>query len=508
MRSWRFHFLRLYYMVIWDCLETVKNVMFFNVDRQTLLKRLLIMQAIILLPLLTFSHRALYADGAHFFCTILSEKNVLLIDWPRQFAHDLTQFPVVLALRVFHLSHLTRLAYLWSLPLFLLPALCLAACYRLLSKNDCPELLPIVVIAFSFVWLNTSCFVISESHLAAAIYWLIFITLLTMNAPLSLARSGLLLFCSIACMRLYESFSVLGLLLLMTEGIVAYKYWEQWRKRERYLLAICGACYIISIVLAWYSILHPLIPSNRERLFAVIADLLHNKSFLLSSLFLLIFGAAVAYKSFCHRGTEATEKKMREFRSFGKFHIPAMLVIMGIAFGMLPLISEQFLTPWAHYPARILNLLIPAGFSVIILFVNHFRRKPLLQRTLPMLFGAAIFFSAWHFSFQAAMCVQWNAYLRTFTHELRNHHGIVNVYDTALRNYRFNWVWTYPTMSVILSGMDGKLVTTFIEDPAFRVLQSQEAFDPRNPASFPHVETYGITYTPEMLNPTFLQNRK
>ena len=112
----------------------------------------------------------LYADGTNFFLNILDKQGFWAWDTPRLFAQFISQFPLVIAIKI-GVRSLVALGNIYSLSLLLLPAL-LWICAALAQRKS-----PIfwrIFLAYSLVYVPGSLFSVGEFNLCYALNALIF----------------------------------------------------------------------------------------------------------------------------------------------------------------------------------------------------------------------------------------------------------------------------------------------------------------------------------------------
>ncbi len=134
---------------------------------------MLTVQALLILPLQVISHKFLYADGAHHFLGVLNNQASMRFDWSRQFAHDLINSPFVLAIKMLAPRAIGSLSYILGATLHLIPLVGAVVPSLIFFRSGQRAYVFPVIISYFYLSINTSFFIISEAHLAAAVFWIL-----------------------------------------------------------------------------------------------------------------------------------------------------------------------------------------------------------------------------------------------------------------------------------------------------------------------------------------------
>lgn len=423
------------------------------------------------------TQRYLLADGVGFFLQILAPKWFTTWDYPRQFAHYLTQWPVVMAIRVFDVHDMPTLSSLYGASLYAVPLVTLGLCAWLLPRGAAFHLL-FPAFAFAYFSINSSLFVITESHLAVGCFWVVFFYLMfTVPSRPSLAQTLVATLTAFASIRVYEFYFFFG------PFLTALALWRSRQDGTRdqpsvrwglYAIAFFG---LVGAGIGFYFMIFSERSLDKVGLGSIFAQLACDPTAVLSSTLLVLF----VLSTFLAPGQGA------RLASRGAM---AWAVVCGIALGMMPL-SDRFLPVELHYGARVLNLLVPFGLAMATFI--HLRLNTAAQSAggpRPAWATLLVLMLAWNASWQVAVSGRWTAYLDRFEQVMEGAEGVVSVQDTPLKGDRFIYPWTLPSLSIVLFGFGTGDVHAMLTSPA----ATWEPFHAEIRSELPDLRAYGINY--------------
>ena len=416
---------------------------------------------------------ALYADGPFYLLWILDKRHPMDFDYSRQFAQTLTQYPVSFAVR--HLApSISQISLLFEIFQVLPYAISFLICAFALRQQRYLLIFPLL--SFAAAGLNASLFIVSESHVLAALFWPLACFLTVDEKP---GKIGwlLILACAVPIVRSYESMVFLGGWLALLAGHRAFA-----NRGHRIAIAYVALTlwFLAGMGIAAYWIMHPRDPENLKSishaLSLAFADgpHLHIMAIATWLAILLLVGGAVP--------------AIFWRRLNGYWLTPAILVPAAALWFIVRM--DEFM-PTEHYQARILNLAAPLLLAPIMWVAHRFKNHIPIRiwsdaalATLSILIGQLFA--------TAAVAQSWTNYLTEVKTELPGFQGICPLEVLGLSHgpfARWNWGWTMPTMSAVLS--EGA-IRAVVANPAGST--AWVPFDPMDARSLPDLSRYGLRW--------------
>ncbi len=414
-------------------------------------------------------NRHLYSDGAIYFVQKIANPLVDDWNWPRRFAFLITQSPLVIAIRYFHWHDVFGLSQLYGFALFMGWNLSLIVPYLLLRRTRYIAFFIFPLVSYLYVSLNGSLFIISESHLATAAFWILFTGLFCIHSGDGRVSTKIcLLVSAVASLRLYETFLFFGLFL------AAYCVWvlifrpAPRTKPVRGVLLMVLFLILLAAILAGYYVIHPVNPATRSGFLISICILMRHATFVISTCAVALFVLSL-FVRFC---------------SCALFS--ALALMAGLGCGLATIFITGFSIPSTHYPARIANLYMPLIMSGLMLVCRNVRVVHWRHAVAPIL---ALFL--WNSMAQLSLTLEWRAYCQEVLDMLGTHRGITYAEDN--KNWkRGDYLHTpsLPSLSIALTLMKTNRISCIIDSkkPEWRM------FDPTEKACLPDVNRYGASY--------------
>lgn len=415
----------------------------------------------------TSSERYLFADGAGFFLGILKNQKVSDFFPERYYAHVAMQLPAVVSLKVFGVKDVNAAGMVYGATLFLIPV------FGMFTVWWAARRAPVRYLAFplltqSILLLDGSMLSFVETYPATWVFWSL-LYLLIFSERLTVLRSITLLTLAVASMRMYESYMFLAWPIVF---VAVRRAFQCRRPSEVIICVICTTLVIASAAIAVYSTLFPFDANNRQNFAKSILDHFEYGPVRFSILVL----AGVLWQVLLPR------------RALGDFFW-FFVVTYGAVTAAAPLYGYQ--QAWSYqYLARVQALYIPMLFGCLVAwnptalreFANSSgHRQVAVWRLLALTCVVAVIF-------QTSATVRWNDYRRSVVSELAKQRGEIYV-ETSQRIREFDWGWAMPALSVTLSALDLHSIPTAIPNPD---PNSWQVFNPRDPADYPNLGTYGI----------------
>ena len=160
------------------------------------------------------------------------------------------------------------------------------------------------------------------------------------------------------------------------------------------------------------------------------------------------------------------------------------------------LFFDPIFEPKTHYWGRFLNTIFPWALSLIMIALLAWKKEYLLNRLSVWKFTK--YFAMAVFIFHFAALMGWNSYRLTFIKDLSVKRGHYQYIDSLVSKKiggdkigQYNWGWTMPTMSVVLSATHLGEVRAIIENENTKVGQP---FDPYASQELPQISVIPIPY--------------
>lgn len=405
-------------------------------------------------------HKHLAADGSHYLLQILDGRSVIRHAWSRQYANDITQWPVVLAISL-GLRDVHLLSYVFGLGIVSLYPLSFLACV-VAVRGERPILLIFPLISIAGVNLPASGILCGESHAMVLLAWPI-LFLAIRRAQLTPLEVGLLWFLLLLFTRVYEA-SLLPSLLFGGIFFLRLSKSEKMspadRQRSLWTWSVALLMSLAAISIAAYFIANPISPANKSSFARDMFRMIRNPQAVVA--LAVAIGLSLGF---------ATRRLVWLWISIAPIGFLFVLMVTGRG---QTLLGDSF-------QARSLSLFLLPLLLVLALMVS--RVENMVPRMLPMVLCAYLFFAA---SYEIASLPRWAAYLNNFRQELASNEGLVPLASTDIGRGWGQWYWTNPTISVLLQS---PCVRTIVQndpsvdwqpfDPSQRlVLQDYVAYGP------------------------------
>ncbi len=426
------------------------------------------------------SRTALFADGAYYLAWVLESKRALDIDGGRHFAHLVTQAPLVLALRA-GITNRDVLIAAFGLGQFAAFVIGLWICWR--AARSRPELLLFPLATFFAASANASFFIVSESHLLAALFWPLLLVL-TIPQPWNGRWLALAILLALPLLRSYESMLFLGPVLAVA---AAWRARHVGRGALRLGAVAIGAWCVGGAGVAAYWTLRPRSSTNRQAFIDSVVPvrdhLGHWHGFVLLSAVALVLMALV----------------MLGWPRRAYAIALGLLLAGGLAWAFSPLLRPETVAPFLHFRARSLNLSVPLLLAVAfgLAFRWASRVSPARWSQAAAVLCVLAVTQTLGFSIAAR---QWSAYLTLVRREVSSGAGLRPFEATVLgrevvdgvHSSAMNWGWTMPTLSILVA--PNGVVSTIIATPL--KYRGWVPFDPARLDSLPRLQHVGIDYGP------------
>ncbi len=439
-----------------------------------------------------FSFRGYYADGAYHLFVMVNNGDFFIYELSRRVAIFLHQLPTFLALMI-GIKDISILSFIFSLTLELFPLVLTIFSYLVLPKEKKSYF--IFPLIYYFFGAQASGFAsIAEGATATAYFWVLFNFVLFQKFD---DRNAIpFLFLCIPALLLHQVWLFLGMLMAVAS------YWRLTKERDelvRKILFILIILFVVIIIVQLYFVVFPRDIGNRDSYFTNFFNFTwlasSNGLNLPAALGILFFIIVTVWLGAKKRFTGNHERKL-EF-------VLLIFAVVCVAVGVGATVDgiNGFVAS-TQFNARNHGALISFPLALIsFMFVYGLFNPILLKQTfLKLLISIlAVGVLSWH----VIGIGLWNNYLASFKVMLDSKQGLL-VWEKATKQLSsaerlnlsfFQWSWTAPTMSYLLS-KEGK-VGSIITNPAMPVWQP---FDPTIWSNLPRNEFFNPSRYIQALN--------
>lgn len=415
----------------------------------------------IVLAILT--SRCLYADGSFYLVKILEAQNFAQIAVNRCFAHDLFEFPVVVALAL-GVNSIPCLTFLFGIGCFWVWPAAMFLCYRM-----APQHFWLVMLACAAGYLNAAFMAVGEHIIVHAIFWPVLFAILFVR-PLTPFAAVTLLVSSIILVRSYESMFFLGPVL------IALLAWRMVADKERlWRQAVMGASVVfltIAVYIAWIGIKYPIPAQYYGFKLGFFHQILDPAWTVKMSVFWAVVMLGAMYPTVA-----------AIFRRPAGMIVCALVVLI---WGLYPILEPQRIYPPEQYNCRFLNLLVPLALTPVAAILRV-RPQWLTTKVPDMVRLSAVMLVAQSL-WQLSATYQWERHLSNWRNILAAQTG--PIYLRGDRNFNApDFTWANPCQSIII-GPSRVRALIMPDHPEYWM-----PFDPLVPESLPDLKRYGLTYT-------------
>jgi len=380
------------------------------------------------------------ADGVGYFQNLIDAKQFLTFAWSRNHAIYLSQWPLVLGLKL-GVTDLTTLKFLFGAGLYFPFIASFALCATFLHGRS-PALLLLPIFSLLSITLLGDGIMTGEHHVLTAIVWPI-IFILTSTRELKTAATISLFVLLALHSRTYESTVATGLLFSV---ICLIRILAHTEKKQRIINGVAMLLSLSSVVVAILATVFPRDPNNRSGFMNAILESLANPSFWIAVVFILP----------CLIGPLTKKTQLL------KWGLICSLLLTGIYVS----------TGHQHY--------LPLSFSSRALTLFYL---PLLLLAAPLLqlrkkainkteWSYLLFFTLLCAGSHLCLSRHWVDFRSTFKTELAQHQGYTPIENTLVYQHSQMWGWTNPLLSYIWT--DQSSVRTIILNPNYSTWQPFE----------------------------------
>lgn len=451
-----------------------------------------------------YVQRYLFADGSYFFLSLLQTRKVLDFYPARYFAHWLTQTPAVFLLNSTEHPDIGLAGATFGTTLFLVPIIGLLLTWWA-ARYAPRDYLAFALVGFSILYLDVSFFVISEIHVAVALFWPM-LFLLLFSPRLTLIRSTALIAMAFLATRTYECYLLLALPLIWAALRRARNALKHRLYTELIICMVSVLLFLDGFLISIHATVFPRDPGMRT-------------NFMISGLLHLVY-PPVWFSLLTITGTLWC--LFVPGRDRGLLWLCRITRVGGAIVAILPICG--FVVPQLQYIARIQGLYVPFLLGMAVTLVTRSdlttssclltsRRRELWRFSA----GACVVATA----FQLFATVRWDGYRSSLLQDLNQHRGVIAFEDSAVGQQnidrlltanglselqtefagdplgviwrfqieQFNWGWAMPTLCITLSALNTGSITTIVRAPASTGWQP---FDPLQSQQIPDLGAYGI----------------
>ncbi len=361
----------------------------------------------------------LSADGTHYFISILDNRNFTHLDWSRQFSNYLTEWILVLAVKL-GLKDVPLLSEIYGVniyfPYIASYLLCIYATRKQSSWLLMFPLVSIVGINFSGDYI-----LIGEHHVMVLLSWpILFLSL--RKAPLNWLDGLILCILLILFSRTYQAAIIPGIIFSTILGVRLYRS----HQNQQQLIIFSTSLFLSTLILpiALYSIINPREPSNKAVFISAISRLPDYKEALVSA-------------SFAFLSTLGLIRRKSSFLFIALVPIFFYACIRFLSHGSTA--SESF-------NSRTLSLtLLPFLLICATISCHYNLQSNKVSTKILILFIVVMVVGNLHFS------SNWSNFRKQVMDIVITNDGYIAIEDTAIRDSPYRWEWNNPGLGVIFS---------------------------------------------------------
>jgi len=399
------------------------------------------------------------ADGAYYFLSILQSKDFTHIDWHRQFANYVTQWPLVVGLHL-GLSTPGLLRLLFGLGHLLPYPIAYVALRWQVTRGAEPALLYAYVFGLMSITLSSDFILMGEHQLLLPLGWPI-LAFLTHPRLFGLAEWCIAVVLSFLLVRIYEPalfVFLLFFLVILTKGRRdLYGVLLQRNYGLVFAVVLCMLCWLAGIGISLDGIFHPRDPANRSSFAAAILHVTVNPVLQMTVISLVFFFAGIRFPK-------------------------ARAILLAMALSVTYLVCRDrfaLFSAQVSFDSRVLVLSLPIliGLSVWIL------------PTFPLSTRKSLWFSA-VFLLPVAVDVAGTDVWRDFAQKVQvfaasQDDGLVPASVHRLNQHPASWNWTFPSLSIVLGAPHVGSILENSKDVKW------QPFDPKAELPLPAFAGYG-----------------
>ena len=335
----------------------------------------------------------LWSDGIYWLCEFFDPK--VHLDHGRLFTHIILHFPTFI-FKILDINNLNLLVILHGFWSYASTVLCLIIIYLTLPKNK-KDWVVFPLLSYLICMIFTSYYIFHDSHLTAGLFWIILLIYLFSDlTKISFEKLLCLLIASFISIRAYQTMLFFSPLLLFV-GITKWiKVKNNINLRTNILLIISFIFLVASFIYSYYYTVNPTQYNMNE----------YTNSFhALKSTYFIFFIVA---------GILTIISK--------NIYIVFISMFLFIAVNIKFILNNNLILIYANN-MRILNLIIPLIFAVLIICLKYSTLNTEFRKYKALIFLLLITFTINSFLFSTKI----NMYFRDMSTYLRENIGISNV---------------------------------------------------------------------------------
>jgi hypothetical protein len=359
------------------------------------------------------------ANGVHMFVRILDEADVAHFDWSRTFARYLTQWPLIIAVKV-GLTDMTTLSRCFATGIYFPYVLSFALCIYAL-RSESKTLLFFPLMSMVAINLPSDYILAGQHHVMVAMSWPILFFLLRRTGLTW--RDGLLLWTSLILFsRLYETAVVPAVIFyfLCVVRLGTFRH-----KQEAILSGISLLLSLAVVVISVYFIADPLSARNEADFMTNMTRTLTNFGAVASGCFSMVFTAGVVLRKRVVIVSAAVPLLIYVlFRVFVNYHLSTLVSFASrsLSLTLLPVLLLCAIMVW-YFKSELnkTNILIFTTFIVLMTAVNIYDSN------------------------------DWRDFRAQVKQIVETQRGYVSIKDTVLRTNRNRWGWNNTEFGLVWS---------------------------------------------------------
>lgn len=359
----------------------------------------------------------LSADGVNYFIIILDTADFTYISWSRQFANYLTQWPLVLAVKL-GLREISLLSSIFAFGLYFPYILSFGLClYAIRHENKTLLIFPILSVVS--INLSSDYILAGEHHVMVLLSWpILFFSL--RRQMLTFLDSVLLLTLLVLFSRMYETAVIPALIYIQTFFIRLY-YFHDIKQTivNIFSIFLCAVIFMIAL----YFIISPRDSSNRQFFIDGFINVLTNLEALTAISFICLFTVGLLLRN----------------------NVSLIPCILPITFYIyIILFSSHGVSAHVSFSSRTLSITLLPILLIAAVF-SWYRKVSFTQIGLAFSFAFILVMVTGNLHFSN----DWNIFRQQVMQIVRVRSGYIPIEETTINENPYRWFWNNTQLGVV-----------------------------------------------------------
>ena len=362
----------------------------------------------------------LSADGVHYFRTILDNGDFTYIAWSRQFANYLTQWPLVIAVRL-GVINIPILSKFFAFGIYFPYILAFALCIYAMRRNKSPLIL-FSILSIVGINLSSDYILAGEHHVMVLLSWPII--LLSLRREAWTWIDGFILWILLALFsRTYETAIIPAI--IFSAIFVVKIYYNRQSKKQVFISAVSLFLSILVFIISLYFIFNPRDTSNKASFLSAIKLVFSNQEALVATSFAFLFTVGLISRKISYMLLSA-------------FPIAIYTFIV--------LFASHGITAHNSFANRTLSMtLLP--FLLIFTIVSQYYNIQLNKISTKIFVAFVLVMVIGNLRFSN----DWNSFRQQVVETVITGKEYIPIEETAVKDSPYRWSWNNPELGLVWS---------------------------------------------------------